>query len=344
MFVGGQGEHLAPLIWMIRFMGQYIVRRLLQSIIVIFGVTLLSFVTLHLAGDPTYFYVSERASEEEINETRIKLGFDKPLPVQYLNFLGNLARGDLGMSIRSRKPAIELVMERLPATLELTFFAMLISIVVAIPIGIIAATRRGTAADGGIMLMAMFGQSMPSFWLGIMLIIFVGLQLKWLPISGHVAVIQPFMDGNIAEGFGNIPDAIRFLIMPGVTIGLFSLSRNARLVRSSMLEVLSQDYVVTARSKGLRERVIIMRHAFRNALIPIVTMLGLEFGFLLSGVVVTETVFSWPGVGRLVTNAITQRDIPVVQASVVVFAVLFIIINLLVDIIYAQLDPRIRLR
>ncbi len=325
-------------------MGQYIVRRLLQSVIVIMGVTLLSFLTLHLAGDPTYFYVSERASEEEIIATRIKLGFDKPLPEQYLNFVGGLLRGDLGTSIRSRKPAIELVMERLPATLELTFFAMFISISVAIPIGIIAAIRRGTAADGGIMLMAMFGQSMPSFWLGIMLIIFVGLQLRLLPISGHVPIIQPLTEGNFNEALANLPSAIRFLIMPGITIGLFSLSRNARLVRSSMLEVLSQDYVVTARSKGLSERAVIMRHAFRNALIPIVTMLGLEFGFLLSGVVVTETVFSWPGVGRLVTNAITQRDIPVVQAAVVVFSAMFILINLLVDIIYAQLDPRIRLR
>lgn len=325
-------------------MGQYITRRVLQSVIVIFGVTLLSFVTLHLAGDPTYLYVSERASQEEIEATRKKLGFDQPLPAQYFNFLRGLARGDLGLSIRSRKPAVDLVLERLPATLELTLFAMLISTLVAIPIGIIAAIRRGTATDGSIMLVAMLGQSMPGFWLGIMLIISVGLQLKWLPISGHVAVLDPIFKGNWAEGLSNIPKAISYLIMPAVTIGLFSLSRNARLVRSSMLEVLSQDYVTTARSKGLSERIVIMKHAFRNALIPIVTMLGLEFGFLLSGVVVTETVFSWPGVGRLVTNAITQRDIPVVQAAVVVFSVMFISLNLLVDILYAQLDPRIRLR
>lgn len=325
-------------------MGQYITRRLLQSIIVIIGVTLLSFLTIHLSGDPTYLYVSERASQEEIDETRKKLGFDQPLPAQYLNFLSGLARGDLGMSIRSRKPAVDLVFERLPATLELTIFAMIISTTIAIPIGIISATKRGTATDGGVMLMAMFGQSMPSFWLGIMLILFVGLQLKILPISGHVPVFDPILKGNPGEGIANIPDALRHLIMPGVTIGLFSLSRNARLVRSSMLEVLSHDYVTTARSKGLSERIVIIRHAFRNALIPVITMLGLEFGFLLSGVVVTETIFSWPGVGRLVTNAITQRDIPVVQASVVTFSVLFIGLNLFVDMIYAQLDPRIRLQ
>lgn len=324
-------------------MSRYIVRRLLQSIIVIVGVTLLSFLTLHLAGDPTYLYVSERASAQEIEETRIKLGFDKPLPVQYFNFLGGLVRGDLGLSIRSRKPAVDLVIERLPATLELTIFAMIISTAIAIPIGIISATKRGTALDGGIMLLAMIGQSIPGFWLGIMLILSVGLQLKWLPISGHVGVIDLIFKGDASQGVANIPEAIRYLIMPGITIGLFSLARNARLVRSSMLEVLSQDYVITARAKGLAERVVIIKHAFRNALIPVVTMLGLEFGFLLSGVVVTETVFSWPGVGRLVTNAITQRDIPVVQAAVVIFSVMFILLNLFVDLIYAQLDPRIRL-
>lgn len=324
-------------------MSRYIVRRLLQSIIVILGVTLLSFLTLHLAGDPTYLYVSERASTQEIEETRIKLGFDKPLPVQYFNFLGGLVRGDLGNSIRSRKPAVDLVMERLPATLELTFFAMIISTLIAIPIGIISATKRGTSVDGSIMLVAMLGQSIPGFWLGIMLILSVGLQLKWLPISGHVGVIDVALKGSWSEAIANIPEAIRYLILPGITVGLFSLARNARLVRSSMLEVLSQDYVTTARSKGLAERVVILKHAFRNALIPVVTMLGLEFGFLLGGVVVTETVFSWPGVGRLVTNAITQRDIPVVQAAVVLFSVMFILLNLLVDLLYAQLDPRIRL-
>lgn len=325
-------------------MGRYITQRLLQSVFVIIGVTLLSFLTLHLAGDPTYLYVSERASQEEIEATRIKLGFDKPLPEQYFNFLSGLVRGDLGMSIRSRQPAVDLVMQRLPATLELTIFAMLISTLIAIPIGIVSAIRRGTPTDGGIMLVAMIGQSIPGFWLGIMLILSVGLQLKWLPISGHVPVIDLMLKGDWNQALTNIPKAISFLIMPAVTIGLFSLSRNARLVRSSMLEVLSQDYVTTARSKGLAERTVVIKHAFRNALIPVVTMLGLEFGFLLSGVVVTETVFSWPGVGRLVTNAITQRDIPVVQASVVVFSVLFISLNLVVDIVYAQLDPRIRLR
>ncbi|MBK9745202.1 MAG: ABC transporter permease [Chloroflexi bacterium] len=325
-------------------MGTYIARRLLQSVVVLLGVTLLSFLTLHLAGDPTYLYVSERASEEEIIQTRQLLGFDRPLPVQYLDFLGRLVQGDLGNSLRARKPALGLVLERLPATLELTLFAMILSTLLAIPIGIISATKRGTPLDGGIMLLAMFGQSVPGFWLGIMLILSVGLGLRWLPISGHTPVFQPALSGDIGTAVANIPDAILHLIMPGITVGVFSLSRNARLVRSSMLEVLSQDYIQTARSKGLTERRVILRHAFRNALIPVVTILGLEFGFLLSGVVVAETVFSWPGVGRLVFNAINQRDIPLVQASVVLFSILFITLNLLVDLIYAQLDPRIRLK
>jgi ABC-type dipeptide/oligopeptide/nickel transport system permease component len=254
-----------------------------------------------------------------------------------------LVHGDLGKSLRFQAPSLGLILERLPATLELTLFAMAFSITLAIPIGIISATRRGTTLDGGIMLFAMIGQSIPSFWLGIMLILFFGLTLRWLPISGHTAVLQPLFQGDIGGAISAIPDALRYLIMPGVTIAVFSLARTARLVRSSMLETLPQDYVTTARSKGLREFTVIIRHAFRNALIPVVTMLGLEFGFLLSGVVVVETVFSWPGVGRLVFNAITQKDIPLVQASVIVFALMFVVLNLSVDILYGFLDPRVRL-
>lgn len=324
-------------------MTTYLIRRLLQTVVVIFGVTILSFFALHLAGDPTYLYVSERATDEEVAATRAKLGFDKPLHEQYFSYVVGLATLDLGNSLRSRTPAFELVMERMPATLELTIFAILFATILAIPIGIISATRRGTPLDGGIMLFAMFGQSMPSFWLGIMLILLVGLWLRWLPISGHVPIIQPLLDGDFQTAITNFPDAIRHLILPGITLGVFSLARNARLVRSSMLEVLNQDYVTTAKAKGLARHTVIMRHAFRNSLIPFVTIIGLEFGFLLSGVVVTETVFSWPGVGRLVFNAINQRDIPVVQAAVVMFSLLFVLLNLIVDVVYTRLDPRIRL-
>ena len=324
-------------------MTTYLVRRVLQTFVVILGVTLLSFFALFLAGDPTYLYVSERATAEEVASTRAKLGFDRPIHEQYGRYLVGLVTFDLGNSLRSRTPAFELVLERMPATLELTLFAILFATLLAIPIGILSATRRGTPLDGGIMLFAMFGQSMPSFWLGIMLILFVGLGLRWLPISGHVPVLEPLLSGDLPKALANLPDALRHLILPGVTLGVFSLARTARLVRSSMLEVLSQDYVTTAKAKGLSRFTVVMRHAFRNSLIPFVTIIGLEFGFLLSGVVVTETVFSWPGVGRLVFNAINQRDIPVVQAAVVMFSLLFVLLNLAVDVIYTQLDPRIRL-
>ena len=299
---------------------------------VILGVTALTFLVLHLAGDPTYLYVSERATEEEMAATRAKLGFDRPLYEQYGTYVWGLARFDLGNSLRSRTPAFELVMERI-----------FLAVSLAIPIGIFSATRRGTPWDGGIMLFAMVGQSIPSFWLGIMLMLIVGLGLRWLPISGHVPVIQPLLAGDFHTALANLPDAVRHVIMPGICLAVFSLSRNSRLIRSSMLEVLSQEYVTAARAKGLATRKVIRRHAFRNALIPFVTMLGLEFGFMLSGVVVIETVFSWPGVGRLVFNAINQRDIPVVQAAVVVFSLLFVVLNLAVDVVYTIIDPRIRL-
>src|SRR5690606_6025115 len=251
-------------------MTTYLIRRLLQTVVVIFGVTILSFFALHLAGDPTYLYVSERATDEEVAATRAKLGFDKPLHEQYFSYVVGLATLDLGNSLRSRTPAFELVMERMPATLELTIFAILFATILAIPIGIISAMRRGTQLDGGIMLFAMFGQSMPSFWLGIMLILFVGLWLRWLPISGHVPIIQPLLDGDFQTAITNFPDAIRHLILPGITLAVFSLARNARLVRSSMLEVLNQAYVTTAKAKGLARHTVIMRHAFRNSLLPFV--------------------------------------------------------------------------
>lgn len=325
-------------------MWTYALRRLWQSLIVIIGVTLISFVALHIGGDPTYLYVSERASAEEIAETRVKLGFDKPLYVQYLSYLGNLARGDFGNSLTHRTPAMQVVLERLPATIEMTLLAIIIAISIAVLTGVLAALYHGTPIDGSIMTMAMLGQSMPSFWLGIMLILFVGLQLRWLPISGHVPLLSPLFAGDMATFFENAPRALRYLLMPSLTIAVFSLSRNSRLVRSSMLEVLNQDFVRTARAKGVSEPAVVTKHALRNAWLPVVTMIGLEFGFLLSGVVVVETVFSWPGVGRLVFNAINQRDIPLVQAAVVLFSLLFVGLNLIVDLLYVRLDPRVSLR
>lgn len=324
-------------------MFQFIVRRILLSFIVVIGVTLLTFASMHLAGDPTLLYVSERASAEEIAAARSRLGFDRPLTEQYLSFITGLVRGDLGNSLASKTPAVELVLERLPATIELTVGAFFLSIMISVPIGIIAAVRRGTKTDGTLMVIAMLGQSMPSFWLGIMLMLFFGVTLRWLPVSGHVPVLEPLLNGDIDTALGNMGNSWRHLIMPVITVSVFSIARNSRLIRSALLEVLGQDYVTTARAKGLAERRVVLHHALRNAMIPIVTIVALEFGFLLSGVIVTETVFAWPGVGRLVYQAIGQRDIPVVQAAVVLFAFLFVGINLLVDILYAYLDPRVRL-
>jgi len=321
----------------------YVARRLPQAAFVVVGVTLVTFVALHIGGDPTYLFVSERASEQEIAETRAKLGFDRPLHIQYFSFLGGLIQGDLGISLTYKTSALGVVLGHFPATIELTVAAMILAVGLAIPLGIAAALRRGTAVDGGIMVLAIFGQSIPSFWLGIMLILIVGLWLQWLPISGHVPILEPLLAGDAGAALLALPSALAFLAMPALTVALFSLSRNARLVRSSMLEVLSQDFVRTARAKGLPERIVVSGHALRNAWLPVVTMIGLEFGFMLSGVVVVETVFSWPGVGRLVFNAINQRDIPLVQAAVIVFAVVFVLLNLVVDLLYARLDPRIRL-
>jgi ABC-type dipeptide/oligopeptide/nickel transport system permease component len=321
----------------------YITRRVLLAFLVIIGVTLLTFISIYLAGDPAVLYVSERAGQEEVEEARRRLGLDRPLPEQYLSFLGGLARGDLGNSLANRVPALGLVLERLPATLELTFGALILSNLIAIPIGLISAIRRGTRVDGTIMVVAMFGQSMPGFWLGIMLILFFSVTLRWFPVSGHVPVLLPILQGDVSTAVNNFPDAVHHAVLPVITLSVFTIARNARLVRSALLEVLGSEYVTTARSKGLSERRVIIVHALRNALIPIVTIIALEFGFLLSGVIVTESVFAWPGVGRLVYNAIGQRDIPVVQAAVVFFALVFVTLNLVVDVLYAYLDPRIRL-
>jgi len=324
-------------------MHKFIIRRLLLTVVVVLGVTLLTFLSIHLSGDPTLFFISERASKEERLEARRRLGFDRPLHVQYLDFVVNLARGDTGNSLQHRVPAFGVVMERMPATLELTIGGFLVSTIVAFPIGVLAATRRGTMTDGTLMLGAMLGQSMPSFWLGLMFILFFAVTLRWMPVSGHVPFLKPLFEGNVNEALTNLPNAIRHLIMPTVAVSVYSISRNSRLIRSAVLEVLRQDYVVTARAKGLNERNVLIRHAIRNALIPIVTVLALQFAFLLNGVIVTETVFSWPGVGRLVFDAVNQRDVPLVMTAVVLLSFLFVGANLIADLMYGFLDPRIRL-
>jgi peptide/nickel transport system permease protein len=324
-------------------MGRYVARRLLQSLMVVVGVTLITFIALQVGGDPTYLFVSERASEEEIEATRRALGFDRPLHVQYLSFVANLLRGDFGVSLSYRQPAMDIVLGAFPATIELAVFAFVIAIACAVPLGVVAALNRGRALDGSVTLLALVGQSIPNFWLGIMLILFFGLYARWFPISGHVPFLTPLVNGDVVTAFGNLPRTLYYLVMPGLAVATYSLARTTRLVRSSMLEVLGQDYVRSARAKGLDEPAVVVRHALRNAWLPVVTMIGLEFGFLLGGVVVTETVFGYPGIGRLMFNAINQRDIPLVQAGVVLLSANFILLNVVVDVLYARLDPRVTL-
>lgn len=325
-------------------MARYVVSRLLQAVFVVTGVSALVFIVLFVSGDPTYLYVSEHANAAAIDEVRHKLGFDRPLWVQYATFAVGVTHGDFGNSLRSGQPAMEAVLQHLPATVELTIAAMLVAVGGAIPIGVVAARRRGSATDGSLMAAAMLGQSMPAFWLGILLIIVFGLQLRVLPISGRVPLLEELLGGNVTGFISAIPDSMRHLVLPAFTAGLWSLSRNSRLIRSSMLEVLGADYLTTARAKGLSEQTVVYRHALKNALLPVVTIIGLEFGFLLSGDIVVEVVFGWPGVGRLVVDAVNAKDFPVVQASVFVLALVFVVLSLGLDILYGWLDPRIRYR
>jgi len=262
---------------------------------------------------------------EELEVMRKAHGFDRPLPEQYWNFLTNALQGDFGKSVRNGLPAMELALERLPATAVLTLTAYSIALIVAFPIGVLAAINMNTWIDRILMSFALLGQSMPVFWLGILLMLLFAVNLQILPATGR-------------------HDGWRSLILPGITLGMFNMARTARLLRSELLEVMGVDYIKTARGKGLSERVVIWRHALRNALIPMVTLLGLDLGALLAGSVITETIFAWPGIGRLAVDSIYARDFPVVQAVVCVVASVYVVINLLVDILYVFLDPRIRLK
>ena len=303
-------------------MTSYLVRRGWQSGLVLLGVSFVVFLILHLTGDPALLLLPPDASAEDIAKFRTAMGFDDPWPVQYLRFLKGAVRGDFGESVRHGEPAMGLVLERLPATFELAGAGLLIALCLAIPAGIVSAVRRNTAVDYVSTVVALLGQAMPTFWLGIMLILVFSVRLSWLPSSGR---------GDIEH-----------LILPAITLGLFTTARITRLTRSGMLEVLGQDYIRTARAKGVSEPPVVWKHALKNASIPIVTIVGIELGTLLGGSVITETIFAWPGVGRLSVQAIFNRDYPVVQAAVFLLASTFVIVNFLVDIVYTYLDPRIR--
>lgn len=303
-------------------MHTYLFRRLVQSVYVVLGLSVLVFLILHLTGDPALVILPPYATAQEIAAFREKMGFNDPLYTQYLRFLGRALQGDFGASFLQGLPALGLILERMPATVELTAAAIAFAVLLAVPAGMVAALRKDRLLDYASMLLALLGQSMPAFWLGLMLLMFFSVKLDLLPVSGR---------GTLAH-----------LILPAVTLGSFVAARIARLTRSEMLEVLGQDFVRTARAKGLTELAVVAKHAFKNSLVPVVTIVALELGTILGGAVITETIFSWPGVGRLMVDSISERDFPVVQAGVFVIAVVFVAINLVVDILYAYLDPRIR--
>jgi ABC-type dipeptide/oligopeptide/nickel transport system permease component len=305
-------------------MSVYLLRRLAQSVLVLLGVSFVVFFILYLTGDPALLLLPPDATAEDIRKFREEMGFNDPFIVQYGRFLGGALRGDFGQSVRHGEPAFPLVLERLPATFQLAGSALVVALALAIPAGVLSAVRRNTVTDYVATVVALLGQSMPTFWLGIMLILVFSVQFNLLPSSGR--------------------GGLEHLVLPAVTLGLFTTARITRLTRSGMLEVLNQDYIRTARAKGVSGRPVVWKHAFKNAAIPIVTIVGIELGTLLGGSVITETIFAWPGVGRLSVQAIYNRDYPVVQAAVFLLASTFVLVNLVVDLLYTYLDPRIRLR
>lgn len=305
-------------------MKAYIIRRLMQAVAVCLAISMISFFLLFLNADPALLLLPPEAEIEDIEIFKKSMGLDRPIVIQYIDFLKKIVlHGDFGDSFVSKTPALGLMMERIPATLSLGLFAVILANALAIPMGMISAVKRYTVFDNIITFMALVGQAMPLYWFGIMLIIIFGVFLGWLPISGS--------------------DSFSHMILPAVTLGAWLLPVNMRLVRSGMLDVLNQDYIRTARAKGLLERKVMIKHAFKNAMIPMVTVTGMQLSLLLGGAVVTETVFAWPGLGRLAVESIRMGDYPVVQAIVVFFALCVVIGNLLADIATAVIDPRIRL-
>jgi peptide/nickel transport system permease protein len=328
----------------------YIIKRLLQIIPVVLGVTLIAFALIHLApGDPVITMVGQHATQLDIEETRAKFGLDQPLYIQYFIWLGNVLHGDLGRSIISHEQVTTEIASRFPNTIELAILAMIFAILIGVIAGIISATKQYSVADYSVMGIALFGISMPVFWLGIMLMMIFGVFLGWLPIGGRIDLLIPFhritgfmiFDSIITGNLVALISVLIHLILPAIALGTIPMAFIARTTRSSMLEILRQDFIRTERAKGLTERKVIYKHAIRNAMVPVVTVIGLNFGLLLSGAILTETVFSWPGVGRLVVDAVYDRDYPLVIGCVLVFALVFVIVNLITDLLYTYIDPRI---
>jgi len=301
---------------------RYALKRLLLGLLTLIGVSMIIFVAVRLSGDPVLLLVSPDASQEEIRRVRNELGLDQPIPVQYVVFIRNSLRGDFGRSTRYRMPALELVLKRLPATVQLALLAFAVSVTLGITIGVISATKPGSWLDFSGKSFAMIGQAMPEFWIGIMAILIFSVKLGWLPTSGR--------------------GGLQHLILPSLTLGWFSAASIMRLTRSSMLQVMGSEYIKTAHLKGNPERVVVWRHALRNALIPIVAMGGMQLGRLLGGAVIVETIFGWPGLGQLILEGINTRDFSVVQTGVFITSTVFIMLNLVVDLTYGVIDPRIR--
>jgi peptide/nickel transport system permease protein len=301
----------------------YVVGRVLQAAVALLGVTAVAFLLVSLSGDPAFILLSPEAGEEQRAAFRRLYGLDAPLPVQYVRYLTHVARGDFGTSFAFDRPAMAVVLERAPATLALTAAALCLGIAVGVPAGVLAAVRAGAVLDRTVMAFVLLGQSIPTFWLGLVMIRIFAVNFRLVPVSGYGTPLH--------------------LLMPAVVLGLYLAALLARVTRSEMLEAMAQDYVRTARAKGLPERAVTLAHALKNALLPIVTVIGLQLGALLGGAVITETVFAWPGVGTLVLDAILRKDYPVVLAAVEFVAAAFIVINMGLDVLYGVLDPRLRL-
>ncbi len=325
-------------------MSKYIIRRLLNLILILLGVSIIVFMLVYLApGDPIRIMLGEDASPAEVERLREVYGLDRPVHIQYGMWLGNVLRGDLGTSIRQGRPVTTLILNRLGATFELGFASLIIAVLISIPLGVLAALKHSSWLDFTTMVVALIGISMPGFWLALMLLTHVALHVDFFPLFGRGASFAGGFSQLLNEGsFTEFYDAFRYVLLPAFSLGTASAALLTRLTRSSMLDVLRLDYIRTARSKGLGERVVVFKHALRNALLPVVTVLGLQLGVMLGGAVITETVFAWPGIGRLIVNSISQRDFPIIQAGTLMLATGFTVINLLVDLSYAWLNPRIR--
>ncbi len=302
---------------------RFLARRLALTIPVLLGVATLVFSLIHLIpGDPAQAMLGDAAAPQDVEELRRRLGLDRPLPEQYAAFMGGLARGDLGTSLRTSEPVTTMIADRLPATFELAAAAMAVAVAVAMPLGIAAAVWRGTAVDHGAMTLALMGISIPNFWLGPLLAIIFAVELGWLPVSGR---------GTWAH-----------LILPAISLGAALAAILARMTRATLLEELREQYVLAARARGASRLRAVVRHGFRNSLIPVVTLIGLQFGAVLTGAVITETIFAWPGIGRLLIQSISFRDYPLVQGCILLIAITYVGVNLLTDLVYGVLDPRIR--